>query len=135
MNEFNSGTNHLPNKYFESVDQDHEKVDDYSNQMHIDDFLKMSHNIDTDTHPHADLDTSLDNISRWEDFNESLNNYLDVFSFRDASCLIREFIKLEEYLNCEYKVNEREKEMEFASQEKLREYLNKNLNVKLLIIF
>ena len=87
----------------------------------------MVHN-NMDTQQRVDLDSSLDNIKNWEDFNESLNNYLVVFSFRDASCLIREFIKLEEYLNCEYKVTE--KKIEFASQEKLREYLNKNLNVR-----
>ena len=75
------------------------------------------------------LNSSLDNISKWEDLNESLGYYLTLFSFNDASCSIREFIKLEEYINCEYNVNEREKSMYFASQEKLREYLNQNLSV------
>ena len=91
----------------------------------VDEFLKCNEMYDNRNY----LDSSLDNISKWEDFNESLNYYLALFSFNDATCLIREFIKLEEYLNCEYNVNEREKNMYFASQEKLREYLNQNLNV------
>ena len=95
----------------------------FSNQ--VDEFLKSTDMYDEKD----DLNSSLDNISKWEDFNESLNYYLAVFTFNDATCLIREFIKLEEYLNCEFNVNERERNMDFSSQEKLREYLNQNLNV------
>jgi hypothetical protein len=97
----------------------------------VDDFLKCNEMYDNRNY----LDSSLDNISKWEDFNESLNYYLALFSFNDATCLIREFIKLEEYLNCEYNVNEREKNMYFASQEKLREYLNQNLNVSFFFLY
>ena len=97
----------------------------------VDEFLKCNEMYDNRNY----LDSSLDNISKWEDFNESLNYYLALFSFNDATCLIREFIKLEEYLNCEYNVNEREKNMYFASQEKLREYLNQNLNVSFSFVF
>ena len=95
----------------------------YTNQ--VDNFLKS-----TDMYEDkAELDSSFDNISKWEDFNDRLNYYLAVFIFNDATCLIREFIRLEEYLNFEFKVNEREKNMDFSSQEKLREYLDQNLNV------
>ena len=101
------------------------KVASNFDENKVDEFLKCNEMYDNRNY----LDSSLDNISKWEDFNESLNYYLALFSFNDATCLIREFIKLEEYLNCEYNVNEREKNMYFASQEKLREYLNQNLNV------
>jgi len=107
--------------------QNHHSAKATSNfdETKVDEFLKCNEMYDNRNY----LDSSLDNISKWEDFNESLNYYLALFSFNDATCLIREFIKLEEYLNCEYNVNEREKNMYFASQEKLREYLNQNLNV------
>ena len=91
----------------------------------VDEFLNCNEMYDKRNY----LDSSSDSILKWEDFNDSLDYYVALFGFNDVPCLIREFIKLEEYLNCEYNVSEREKNVDFASQEKLREYLNQNLNV------
>ena len=95
----------------------------------IDDFLK-SFNMDLSTHEN----NPNKNIENWENFIEMLKNYLDLFTLSDANCLIRDFIKLENYLNSEYKLNERENEyLYFTNQTQIIEFLNKSLKVSFLL--
>jgi hypothetical protein len=95
----------------------------------IDDFLK-SFNMDLSTYEN----NPNKNIENWENFIEMLKNYLDLFTLSDANCLIRDFIKLENYLNSEYKLNERENEyLYFTNQTQIIEFLNKSLKVSFLL--
>jgi archaellum component FlaC len=109
---------------------DSESVFHESNE--IDDFLKS---VSMDDNGHSSLNNLNKNIENWENYIETLKNYLDLFTLSDANCLIRDFIKLENYLNSEYKLNERENEyLYFSNQRQIVEFLNKSLKVSFVLV-
>ena len=65
--------------------------------------------------------------SSWQSLIEHLNGCLDIFTMRDVISIIEELIKLENYLNNEANLTERE--IFFSSQQKIIENLNKSLKV------
>lgn len=67
--------------------------------------------------------------SSWQSLIEHLNKCLDIFTMRDVTNIIEDLIKLENYLNNEISLNERE--IYFSTQQKIVETLNKTLKAKL----
>ncbi len=66
-------------------------------------------------------------IITWQTFQNSLANCMDVFTLRNAIDCIQELVKLENYLNNEFNLNE--KDLYFPSQKKIIEYMNSTLKV------
>lgn len=65
----------------------------------------------------------------WESFQQLLNNCLDCYTLRDSIEVIEECIKLENYLNSEFQLNE--KDLYFSNQKQIIDYLNITLKKKL----
>jgi hypothetical protein len=63
----------------------------------------------------------------WKSLVEHLNQCLDIFTMRDVINIIEELIKIENYINNEVSLNERE--IFFSSQQNLIENLNDSLKV------
>jgi hypothetical protein len=71
--------------------------------------------------------------SSWQALIEHLNSCLDIFTMRDVISIVEELIKLENYLNNEANLTDRE--IFFSSQQKIIEELNKSLKVGLFFGF
>lgn len=65
----------------------------------------------------------------WQSFESTLTNCLDTFTVRQAISIVEECIKLENYLNGEFQLND--KEIYFTNQKQIVDHLNKSLKKKL----
>ena len=74
----------------------------------------------------SSINSSNSSIS-WQSFQDSLDNSMDLYTFRQSIAIIEECIKLENYLNSEFQLNE--KELFFASQKHIVDYLTQSLKV------